>query len=532
MTDTRDRIETATGPRAGRKEWIALAVLALPLLLVSMDVSVLYFAVPFISADLHAGATQQLWVFDIYGFVLAGLLITMGSLGDRIGRRKLLIIGAAAFGIASVAAAYAQNPAQLIAARAILGIGGATLMPSTLALIRNMFHDAGQRAKAIAVWSAVMLGGVSLGPVFSGLLLEHFWWGSVFLMCTPAMVLLLVLAPVLLPEFRNGSGHRFDIVSSVLSLGAVLPVIFGIKRGATEGFGVVPGVCIAAGLSVGALFIQRQRSAADPMIDLAVFGNRALTGSLIANSVAMFVLVGNAVFLTQYLQLTLAMSPFRAALWSLVPSVVVAGAAPLATTLAQRFDRAHIMGGAFAVSASGFVVLTQVSRRSPLVLVLIGAGILSIGLVMVMTLVTDLVVGSVAPERAGAASALMETGSEFGGSLGIAVLGSIGAAVYGSRIRAHLPSGLTAGDRHSTGGGLAEATATAAHLPGQLAHAVLTSARDAFTDAMNVVAIVGASVLAVAAVLTVTLLRSQQTAAGEAPAPSPVADATPAAITR
>jgi DHA2 family multidrug resistance protein-like MFS transporter len=506
MTNIKPRVQIPAETSAGRKEWIALAVLALPLLLVSMDVSVLYFAVPFISTDLHASATEQLWIFDIYGFVLAGLLITMGSLGDRIGRRRLLIIGAGAFGAASVAAAYARSPGELIAARAVLGIGGATLMPSTLALIRNMFHDAAQRAKAIAVWSAVMLGGISLGPVLSGLLLEHFWWGSVFLMNTPAMVLLLVLAPVLLPEFRNRSGHRFDPAGSLFSLGAVLPVIFGIKRSATEGFGVIPAAGIATGLVVAAVFIARQRTAPDPMIDLSMFGNRAFTGSLVAYAIAMFALVGNAVFLTQYLQLTLGMNPFRAALWSLVPSVVVAGAAPLATMLARTHDRAHVMGGGFAGSAVGFLVLTQVSRTSPLAVLIVGAGILSVGLVMVMTLVTDLVVGAVAPERAGAASALMETGSEFGGSLGIAVLGSIGAAVYGSRIVAHLPNGLSAGSRHSVRDSLAGATAVSAHLPGSLSHEVLTNARSAFTDGMNVVAVVGAAVLAVAAFLTSTLL--------------------------
>ena len=191
--------------RAGKKEWTALAVLMLPLLLVSMDVSVLYFAVPFISQDLEPTATQQLWILDIYGFVLAGLLLTMGSLGDRIGRRRLLLIGALGFGLASLAAAYAQSTEMLIAARALLGVAGATLMPSTLALIRNMFHDATQRSKAIAIWTGVLTGGIALGPVLSGFLLEHFWWGSVFLINIPAMVLLLVLGPFLLPEFTRGS---------------------------------------------------------------------------------------------------------------------------------------------------------------------------------------------------------------------------------------------------------------------------------------------------------------------------------------
>jgi DHA2 family multidrug resistance protein-like MFS transporter len=500
-------IDAPTGQRAGRKEWIALAVLALPLLLVSMDVSVLYFAVPFISRDLSASATQQLWIFDIYGFVLAGLLITMGSLGDRIGRRRLLLLGATAFGAASVAAAYAQNPAELIAARALLGVGGATLMPSTLALIRNMFHDAGQRATAIAVWSAVMMGGISLGPVLSGLLLEHFWWGSVFLMNTPAMVLLLVLAPVLLPEFKNPSGHRFDLVSSVLSLGAVLPVIFGIKHGATDGFGLVPAASVAGGLIVGWIFLGRQRRADDPMIDLAMFGNRAFSGSLLANTIAMFALVGNAVFITQYLQLALGMSPLRAALWSLVPSVAVAGAAPLATTLGQRHRRGDVMGGGFLIAAAGFLVLTRLSPTTPLAVAIVGSGLLAVGLVMILTLVADLVVGTVAPERAGAASALMETCSEFGGALGIAVLGSIGAAVYASRISAHLPDGVSGEDAHGARQGLAGAVATSSHLPGQVSRALLSAARGAFTDGLNVVAWVGVAVLVAAAATTVSLLR-------------------------
>jgi MFS transporter, DHA2 family, multidrug resistance protein len=508
MTSVAPSIAATTSPRAGRKEWIALAVLALPLLLVSMDVSVLYFAVPFISRDLSASATQQLWIFDIYGFVLAGLLITMGSLGDRIGRRRLLIIGAAAFGLASLAAAYAQNPGELIAARALLGIGGATLMPSTLALIRNMFHDAGQRAKAVAVWSAVMMGGISLGPVLSGLLLEHFWWGSVFLMNAPAMVLLLVLAPILLPEFKNPSRHRFDLLSSVLSLGAVLPVIFGIKRSATDGFGWLPALTIAVGLAVGWTFVRRQRQAQDPMVDLALFANRAFAGSLLANGVATFALVGNAVFMTQYLQLVLGMSPLRAALWSLVPSVAVAGAAPLATTLGQRFRRGDVMGAAFVVGAAGFLVLTRVRPSSPLILVIVGAGVLAVGLVMILTLVTDLVLATVSPECAGAAAALNETGSEFGGAMGIAVLGSIGTAVYGSRIHRHL-SGLSAADAHDARQGIAGAMEASAHLPAQIGRTLLVAARTSFTAGLDTAAWVGAGVLIVTAVATVTLLRDE-----------------------
>jgi DHA2 family multidrug resistance protein-like MFS transporter len=508
---TMERTEQATGPKAGpkagRKEWIALGVLALPLLLVSMDVSVLYFAVPFISQDLGATATEQLWIFDIYGFVLAGLLITMGALGDRIGRRRLLTFGALAFGIASLAAAYAQSPEQLIAARALLGIGGATLMPSTLALIRNMFHDPAERGKAIAFWSAIMMGGVSLGPVLSGLLLEHFWWGSVFLINTPAMVLLLILAPVLLPEFKSPATGRFDLFSSALSLAAVLPVIYGIKKIAADGVDGMRVLSIVVGLVFGIAFVHRQRTSPAPILDLAMFRSRALSGAVAANTVASLAIIGNAVFMTQYMQLVLGMSPLRAALWSLVPSVGVAAAAPLGTVFAQRFGKGLVLSAAFVVGAAGFAVITQVHRTSPLLLVLIGPGVLAAGMVVVMSLVTEVVIGAVAPERAGSASALNETCAEFGGALGIAILGSIGTAAYRSDLDAHLPSGLPSQAAHGAREGVAVATEVAAGIPGRLGMQVLDVARDSFGHSMNVVAIVGCGLLVLTAALVGALLR-------------------------
>ncbi|HYU85165.1 MAG TPA: MFS transporter [Kribbellaceae bacterium] len=515
-----NELVTATGPKAGRKEWIALAVLALPLLLVSMDVSVLYFAVPFISADLHASATEQLWIFDMYGFVLAGLLITMGSLGDRIGRRRLLIGGAFAFGLASLAAAYAQNPGQLIGARAVLGVGGATLMPSTLALIRNMFHDPAQRGKAIAVWSAVMMGGVTLGPVISGILLEHFWWGSVFLINLPAMVLLIVLAPALLPEFRSPSAERFDLLSSALSLASVLPVIYGIKKLAADGFGTLPVVSVAVGLVVGVVFVRRQLRAPDPMIDLAMFRNKVFSGAIAANTVATFGVIGNAVFMTQYLQLVRGMSPLTAALWSLAPSVLVAGAAPAASSMAQKMPVSRVLAIGFLAGACGFGVVSQVHADSPLVLLLVGAGVLAAGMVMVMTLVTDVVVGSVAPERAGTASAVSETFSELGGALGIAVLGSIATAAY--RADLHVPASVPGAAASAAREGLPGAVGAAAQLPGQLAGTLLDVARDSFSHSMDVVAVVGAALLLATAVL-VTALGSRTPATEEQPAAEEVA---------
>lgn len=310
---------TPAGRLAGRREWTALGVLMLPLLLVSMDVSVLYFAIPAISADLEPSGTQQLWIFDIYAFVLAGLLMTMGSLGDRIGRRKLLLIGAAAFGTASLIAAYASSAETLIAARAVLGIGGATLMPSTMALIRTMFTDPGQRAKAIGLWSGVMTAGIALGSVMSGVLVQYFWWGSVFLVNLPAMALLLVLGPVLLPESRDPAPGRFDWLSVPLSMAAVLPVIYGLKEITSEGWHARYVVSITVGLVFAALFVHRQRTAASPMIDPALFRSRGFAPSVALNLVASFGMLGSAFFTTQYLQSVLDKSAMEAALWALLP---------------------------------------------------------------------------------------------------------------------------------------------------------------------------------------------------------------------
>lgn len=497
-------------PKAGRREWVGLATLMLPLLLVSMDVSVLFFAVPFINADLGPTSTQQLWIFDIYGFVLAGLLITMGSLGDRIGRRKLLMLGAAAFGGASVLAAYAPSAELLIAARALLGIGGATLMPSTLALIRNMFHDEKQRSTALMIWTSGLTFGVSLGPILSGFLLEHFWWGSVFLINLPAMVLLLLLAPMLLPESRDPNPGRFDLVSSVLSMGAVLPVIYAVKEIAAHGVSMARIGYILIGVVLGVVFIRRQRTGSSPMIDLTMFRTRAFSGSMAMNVVAIFGLAGFAIFTTQYLQSVLGFSPLVAALWSLLGAVGVGAAAPVASILVKRgVQRAFVVAGGFGLSVVGLLVLTQTEVDSTVVPLLIGASLLSGGLVVAMSQIAELIMGSVPPERAGTGSALLETGSEFGGALGIAVLGSIGTAIYRAQMSDTMPAGLPSGAQDAAHETLGGAIAVAGHLPGQSKDILVNVARTAFTNGLHTAAISAAAVLAVAAVVSAIVLRAR-----------------------
>ncbi|MFH9581003.1 MFS transporter [Streptomyces globisporus] len=429
-----------------------------------------------------------------------------------------MLAGAVLFGAASVLAAYAQTSEMLIVARALLGLGGAALMPSTLALIRNLFHDAKQRAKAVTLWTTVMTAGISLGPVVSGLLLEHFWWGSVFLINLPAMVLLLVLVPFLVPEFRTAQRERFDLLSSVLSLGAVLLVVHGIKEWARHGYDPLPAVTMGVGLVVGFVFVRRQKHLAHPMIDLGLLGRRTFGGPVFANLLAMFATVGMAVFLTQYLQSVLGLSPFRAALWSLVSAVGAAVAAPVAAALAQRVDRAYVMGGGLLVSACGFLWMTQVRADSALWFALTGAALYAGGLVAAMALATELALGAAPPERAGSAAAVLESGQELGGALGMAVLGSIGAAVYGREMADAVPAGMPHAEavRETLGG----ATAAAARLPDETADAVLTAARDAYTHGMSFAAVGAAVVMAAAGVFSLAWLRG----AGRAKPPAEPAE--------
>ena len=486
-------------PRAGRREWIGLAVLILPILIASMDVSVLFFAVPFIAQDLQPTATQQLWIFDVYGFVLAGLLMTMGALGDRIGRRRLLMIGAAMFGAASLAAAYAPSAGALIAARGVLGIGGATLMPSTMALVRTMFTDSAQRAKAIGIWSGVMTGGVALGSVMSGVLVQNFWWGSVFLVNLPAMGLLLVLGPLLLPESRNPSAGRFDLVSVPLSLAAVLPVVYGLKEIPSHGWRAEYVGALVAGLVFGALFVRRQRRAEFPMIPPALLRRPGFRSAVALNLVSSFGMMGSAIFTTQYLQSVLGMSALEAALWGLVPAVPIGFAVPLAAALVQKgVDRAYVVTTGFALAAGGYLLLTQTGRHA-LWLLIIACAVLASGIVMVMSQMTDLALGAAPAAQAGAASSLLETGAEFGGALGMAGLGAVGTAVY----RHDLPVG-TSGPARET---LAGALGVAQHLPGRAGDALVDTARAAFTSGLHAAAIAGVLVLLGAAVAAAATLR-------------------------
>jgi DHA2 family multidrug resistance protein-like MFS transporter len=463
--------------RAGPREWLGLAVLALPTLLLALDITVLNLAVPQLSADLRPSSSQLLWIVDVYGFMIAGFLVTMGTLGDRIGRRLLLLIGAAAFGAASAAAAFATSPEMLIAGRTVMGVAGATLMPSTLSLITSLFRDPRQRGAAIGIWAAMFSAGIALGPVAGGLLLEHFWWGSVLLLGLPVMLLLLIAAPLLLPEVRDRAAGRIDLPSVGLSLATMLPSAYGLKELAAHGPDPAAVLALTVGLAAGLGFVRRQRRLAVPLLDLTLFARPALRGALLVQFVAIGAVSGIYLFITQYLQVVAGMSPMRAGLWLLPAAAVLVTTSMIAPRLSHRYGPGPVLAGALLLSAAGYLLLTVAGAGRGPSLLIAAFVLVYAGTGPAMALTTDLAVGAAPPERAGAASALSETSAELGGALGIALLGSVGAAVFRS-------AGLS-------GETLTAALATAERLP------VL----DAFGAGLRAAALLSAVLLVAAAVV-------------------------------
>jgi DHA2 family multidrug resistance protein-like MFS transporter len=502
-------IATTTPPaaKATRREWIGLATIALPCAVYAMDLTVLNLAVPALSTALRPSASELLWIIDIYGFLVAGFLITMGTLGDRIGRRRLLLIGAAFFAVASVLAAFAQTAAQLIALRALLGIAGATLAPSTLSLIRNMFHDERERQFAIGVWITAFSVGSAIGPLVGGLLLEHFWWGSVFLPAVPVMGLLLLLGPKLLPEYRDENAGRIAPASVALSLAAVLGLIYAIKAMAEYGPSPARLALLAAGLAVGALFLRRQRRIDYPLLELKLFAIPAFRAAIAAYGLSCLAMFGVYIFIAQYLQLVLALTPLQAG-WATVPWALgfVAGSMLLAPKLAQRFGPGRVLVWGLAAAAAGMALMVFAeSGQQALVLLIAGMIVVSLGMAPVFAIGTELIITSAPPERAGAASAIAETSSEFCGALGIALFGSAGTLIYRHQLGAAWGSELPPEALATLGGALASA-ATLGPDQGQV---LLAQARGAFTDALQFTALVGALLVLAASLLAARLLRGE-----------------------
>ncbi|GAA1559056.1 MFS transporter [Kribbella lupini] len=497
--------ETTTA-LATKREWIGLAVLALPTLLLSLDVSVLYLALPKLSADLGATSTQQLWILDIYSFLLAGFLVTMGTLGDRIGRRKLLLIGGAAFGAASLLAAWSSSPEMLIATRALLGVAGATLMPSTMALIRSMFHDPKQMGQAIGLWFSCFMGGMLLGPVIGGVMLEHFWWGSAFLLGVPVMVLLLVVGPVLLPEYKDPHAGRLDLASVVLSLAMILPVIWGLKELARSGWASLPLLAIAAGVAVGVLFVRRQQRLEHPLLDLGLFRLPRFSPALGIMFASGVVMAGVSFHAALFLQVVEGLSPLHAGLWLIPSNLAMIAGLTLAPRIAQRWQTAPAIAGGLVICVVGLLIVTRTDTAGGVGVLITGLVVTSFGMGLPMGLTMNLMMAATPPERAGSAASLNETSGEGGIALGIAILGSLGTLAY--RRTLDLPTGLPDGVAEQATQSITAAIAAAGQLPGQLGEDLAAVAKAAFASGLHLVAGVGAVIFLGCAVMAAVRLRT------------------------
>ena len=512
-----DTGNTDTGGRpcnkAGIKEWAGLAVLALPTMLLGLDVTILYLALPALAVELQPSSTQALWIMDAYGFMIAGFLITMGTLGDRVGRRRLLMIGAFAFAVAvaSVFAAYAPNAEWLIVARAALGIAGATLMPSTLALISNMFFDLRQRALAIGIWATMFALGMALGPVVGGLLLAPFWWGAAFLIAVPIVIVLLLTAPLLLPEYRNPQAGRLDILSVLLLLIAILPSIYAIKAFSKAGVTPLVLATLALGIVGTLLFMRRQKQLLDPLLDLKLLASKTFTAALVIMLLGLVGVAGMMLLVTQYLQLVAGYTPLIAGLWMGPPALMMVLAGILAPILARRIRPAFVIAVALMLASIGCAFLAQVDPLSVQVLqVVLGFSLVYLGLGTIAALGTDLVVGAAPAEKAGSASSMSEMVQELGVALGIALLGSLATLLYRVQIASAIPDEVPDDVSRALGESLWSATSVAERLP----DGILEQAQSAFTQGMSAAATVSGITILVLALLSVASLRHVQ-AVGE-----------------
>ncbi|MFB7864105.1 MULTISPECIES: DHA2 family efflux MFS transporter permease subunit [unclassified Streptomyces] len=497
----------AAPPELGGRRWVALVVICMAALLLSVDLTVLQLAIPSLIQDLEPTSSQVLWIADIYGLALSGLLVTMGNLGDRIGRKKLLLAGSFSFAAASVLCAYADSPAWLIAGRALLGVAGATVYPTTLSIIRNIFTDPKERTTAVGIWAAMISGGMAIGPVVAGPLLNNFWWGSVFLINVPIMVLLFSVAVVVVPESRSPLPGRIDPVSVVLSIVGVVGIVYAIQESVHDGF-TDKRVLIATAVGVVALvlFGLKQARMEHPLIDVKLFRNMAFSGAVAANTFALFAFIGTTLLLSQYFQLVHGWSPLKSGLAMLPPAGVAIIVAPMIGMLVPKIGRAKLCAFGLAVGAGAMAFYSVLEVDTSYAIVVIPVVLQAIGAVSTFTVTSDTIVNSAPKERSGAASALATTAAELGGALGMAVLGTILNNRYTHTLK--LPEGTPAEVASAAKDSLGGALQATAALPEKVASAVIDAADAAFMRGLHSAVLLNVVILGVVAIVALITLRN------------------------
>ncbi|WP_055498950.1 MFS transporter [Streptomyces albus] len=504
--------EPGTGRRrtkAGPNRWVVLVVLCASLLLVAIDATVLHVAVPAVSEDLRPGSIELLWIVDAYPLVCASLLILFGTLGDKVGTRRVLLCGYALFAVASALAAYSQSASVLIGARALLGVGGAMIMPATLSILRQVFPDRRERALAVGVWSAVAAVGAAVGPLVGGLLLEHYWWGSVFLINLPLMAVSLPLGRWLLPESVSGSDGPWDVLGALMAAAGLFGVIFGVKQ-AGGGAGLSP-LCwlpLAAGAALIALFVRRQRRRPHPLIDFGSLTRAAFGTSVGCIVLTVLALVGLALIAAQYLQLVLGLSPLQTGLRLLPLSVAAIAAGLLGSRLLSLLGPRLMVALGFVATAVAVLCLTGVGQHDRPGLLVGGFVLLGFGLETTLFGCYESMLSEAPPEQSGGAAAVGETAYQLGAGIGIALLGSVMNAAYGPGVRdAAGRSGIPANAGADAGHSLGEAYEVAGHLGGGAGEALRAAARSSFVTGLHVTLLVSAVLLLAGALAALRLPR-------------------------
>jgi EmrB/QacA subfamily drug resistance transporter len=488
------------------RRWAVLGVLCLSLMVIGIDNTILNVALPTLVRSIHASTSELQWIVDAYILVFAGLLLTAGSLGDRFGRRGALSIGLVIFGASSAAAAFSANSGQLIAFRALMGVGGALIMPATLSILINVFTNAKERGRAIGVWAGVAGIGIAIGPIGGGFLLEHFWWGSVFLVNVPISITALILGRVLVPTSKDPSAPRLDPIGALLSMVALSLLLWTIIGAPTRGWGnstTLGG--FALGFAALAAFVAWELHNDHPMLDVSFFRNPRFTVASLAITSGFFAVSGGLFLLTQLLQSVLGFDALSAGLRIAPLAVVMMIVGPVSPRLVERFGTKRMVTLGLLVTAGALLTFASMRADSPYLVAFIGICAMAGGMSLVMAPATESIMGSLPKEKAGVGSAINDTTRQTGGALGVAVIGSILVSGYHSGLSGHL-GGLTAAQRTAAEGSVSGAVQVAHGLGAPVGHALVSAARDAFIQGMRLSFIIGAVVVVLGAVLAYALL--------------------------